>query len=303
MDQIWIWVIFNIAVVILLAFDLFFFHRKAHVIEVKEALWMSAFWIAISFAFNIFIYYFYGKEDALNFLTGYLIEKALSIDNLFIFLMIFSYFRVPADLLHKVLFWGILGTIIMRAILIVFGIALVQKFHWVIYLFGLFLIITGIKLAKGNDKEVSPESNPLIKLLQRFMPITHDYVGSQFFIKQAGKYVATPLFLVLLAVESTDLIFALDSIPAIIGITTEPFIVYTSNILAVLGLRSLFFALSHMITLFHYLQYGLAFILIFIGVKMLISGYIAIPIVASLSFVLLALIVSIIASILNPKKV
>ncbi len=301
-DQAWFWV-FNLVIAILLALDLFAFHRKTHVVQVKEALWMSAFWIAFALLFNVFVYYLRGTEDALNFLTGYLIEKALSVDNLFVFLLIFSYFRVPDHLLHKVLFWGIFGAIVMRAVFILFGIALVQNFHWIIYLFGGFLIITGIKLAMEKDKEIHPESNIIIKLFQKMIPVTPYFVEDKFFIKQEGRYLATPLCLVLLAIETTDVIFAIDSIPAIIGITEDPFIVYTSNILAILGLRSLYFALSHVLTLFHYLHYGLAFILIFIGIKMLISGYIAIPIIVSLSVVVLILIISIIASILNPKKI
>jgi tellurite resistance protein TerC len=299
--QTWFW-IFNLIIAILLSLDLFVFHRKSHVVKVKEALWMTAFWIAIAIAFNVFVYYIRGTEDALNFLTGYLVEKALSVDNLFVFLLIFSYFRVPDHLLHKVLFWGIFGAIVMRAIFILFGIALVQNFHWVIYLFGVFLVITGIKLAMEKDKEIHPESNIIIRLFQRFFPLTPHFFEDKFFIKQNGRYLATPLFLVLIAIETTDVIFAIDSIPAIIGITNDPFIVYTSNILAILGLRSLYFALSHVLKLFHYLHYGLAFILVFIGIKMLISGYITIPVTVSLGTVVSILFFSIVASILNPRK-
>lgn len=302
LDQNWFW-IFNAVIAVFLALDLFVFHRKSHVVEVKEALWMSAFWIALAITFNVFVYYIRGTEDALNFLTGYLVEKALSVDNLFVFLLIFSYFRVPGHLLHKVLFWGVFGAIIMRALFILFGIALVQKFHWVIYLFGVFLVITGIKLGMEKDKEVHPESNIMIRLFQRFFPVTPHFFKDKFFIKQDGRYFATPLFLVLIAIETTDVIFAIDSIPAIIGITKDPFIVYTSNILAILGLRSLYFALSHVLTLFHYLHYGLAFILVFIGIKMLISGYITIPIAVSLGTVVSILVCSIVASILSPKKI
>ena len=297
----WFW-IFNLVIVILLVLDLFVFHKKSHVVHIKEALWMTAFWISIAIAFNVFVYYLKGTEDALNFLTGYLVEKALSVDNLFVFLLIFSYFRVPDKVLHKVLFWGIFGAIAMRAIFILFGIALIQNFHWIIYLFGGFLVITGIKLAMQKDKEIHPESNIVIRLYQRFFPVTHNFFEDKFFIKQNGRYIATPLFLVLLAIETTDVIFAIDSIPAILGITQDPFIVYTSNILAILGLRSLYFALSHVLTLFHYLHYGLAFILVFIGIKMLISGYITIPVLVSLGAVVSILFFSIIASILNPKK-
>lgn len=300
-NESWFW-IFNIAITFLLFFDLCIFHRKTHVVQVKEALWMSAFWIILALLFNVFIYYIRGTGDALNFLTAYLLEKALSVDNLFVFLLIFSYFNVPAHLMHKILFWGIFGAIVMRALFILFGIALIQNFHWVLYLFGGFLVVTGIKLGMEKEKEIHPESNVLIRLFQKFFPVTHEFFEDKFFTKINGRYFATPLFLVLLAVESTDIIFAIDSIPAVIGITEDPFIVYTSNILAILGLRSLFFALSHVITLFHYLNYGLAFILVFIGIKMLISGYIIIPVGISLGVVAIVLAIAVIASILNPAS-
>lgn len=300
-DQPWFW-LFNLVIVILLVLDLFIFHRKTHVVQMKEALWMSTLWIAIAMAFNGFVYYTRGSQDALSFLTGYLVEKSLSVDNLFVFLLIFSYFRVPDYLLHKVLFWGIFGAIIMRAFFIFFGIALIQNFHWVIYLFGVGLVITGIKLAMDKDKEIHPESNIVIRLFRKFTPIVHHYVEDKFFIKQNGRYFATPLCLVLLSIETTDVIFAIDSIPAIIGITEDPFIIYTSNILAILGLRSLYFALSHVLRLFHYLHYGLAFILVFIGCKMLLSGYISIPILVSLSVIASTLIFCVVASMFNPRK-
>lgn len=298
--------IFNAIILVLLLLDLFIFHRKNTVVKPKEALWMSACWISIALLFNIFIYYQRGTPDALNFLTGYLVEKMLSVDNLFVFLLIFSYFRVPDHLLHKVLFWGVFGAIIMRAIFILFGIALVEKFHWLIFIFGGFLIITGLKLLLKEEEENSENSSskpPLfVQFLQKFIPITNEFHADKFFIKQNGRYFATPLFLVLLAIETTDVIFAVDSIPAIIGITRDAFIVYTSNILAILGLRSLYFALSHLIPLFHYLDYGLAFILIFIGVKMLFSELLTIPILLSLSIVIFILGCSIAASILYPRK-
>lgn len=302
LQESWFWV-FNAVIAILLVIDLFAFHKKSHVIKVREALWMSAFWISLSMAFNVFIYYSQGTENAVNFLTAYLVEKALSVDNLFVFLLIFSYFRVPHHLLHKVLFWGIFGAIIMRAMFILFGIALIQNFHWIIYVFGGFLIFTGIKLAIEKEKEFDPKNNMVINLFKRLFPVTHEYVEDKFFVKEHGHYLATPLCLVLLAIESTDVVFAVDSIPAVIGITKDPFIVYTSNILAILGLRSLYFALSHVLTLFHYLNLGLAFILVFIGVKMMISEYIVIPIMVSLAVVAVILLISIVASILSPKKV
>lgn len=268
----------------------------------KEAMQVSAFWIALALVFNIYVYATRGSEDALNFLTGYIVEKSLSVDNLFVFLLIFTYFKVPEHLLHRVLFWGILGAIILRAFFITFGLFLIQNFHWIFYVFGAFLVYTGIKLALEKDKEYDPKSNAAIKLLQRFIPLTHEYKSGHFFVFEKGKWFATPLFLVLIAIETTDIIFAVDSIPAIIGITRDPFIVYTSNILAILGLRSLYFALSHTLTLFHYLHYGLSFILVFIGVKMLISDFFKIPVAISLGVIALVLAISIFASIRNPKK-
>ena len=302
MEDIWFWVIFNAVIIVLLMCDLFLFHRKSHEVKVKEALWISAFWIGLAFLFNIFIYHSRGVDSALNFLTAYLVEKALSVDNLFVFLLIFTYFKVPKEYEHKVLFWGVLGAIIMRAAFILFGIALVQQFHWVLYIFGAFLVYTGIRLGLEKDKEINPEDNPIVKFARRLFPVTKEYDADNFFVVKAGKLFVTPLFIVLIAIEATDVIFALDSIPAVIGITTDPFIVYTSNILAILGLRSLYFALSHLMTLFHYLHYGLSFILVFIGVKMLIAGFIHIPIFVSLSIILFTLFITILASIYSPKK-
>lgn len=298
----WFW-IFNISILFLLVADLFLFHRKTHVVSVKESLWMTFFWIMVALLFNLYVYYIQGATAALNFLAGYLVEKSLSVDNLFVFLILFSYFHLPEYLTHKVLFWGVFGAILMRAIFIVFGIFLIQKFHWMIYVFGAFLIFTAIQLARGKQKGMRPESNFIIKLAQRMLPMTSDYVEDKFFVKKGNVYYATPLFLVLLAVETTDLIFAIDSIPAIIGITEDPFIVYTSNILAILGLRSLFFALSHLMGFFHYLHYGLAFILLFIGSKMLLSDIVEVSTFFSLGVIGFILIISVIASILNPKKI
>lgn len=301
LTETWFW-IFNFCVSILLFLDLVIFHRKSHIIKVKEAMWISVFWIGLALLFNLFVYSIRGSEDALNFLTAYLVEKSLSVDNLFVFLLIFSYFQVPKHLLHKVLFWGIFGAIVMRATFIIFGIMLVENFYWVLYIFGVFLVYTGIKLALEKDKEYDPSSNYMVKLAQKFIPVTHEYHEDHFITWKKGTYYATPLFLVLVAIETTDVIFAIDSIPAVIGITTDPFIVYTSNILAILGLRSLFFALSHSLTLFHHLHYGLAFILVFIGAKMLLAGLIHIPIVYSLAVVGIVLTGSIVSSIIFPKK-
>lgn len=296
------WIIFNIAIVVLLAADLFLFHRKSTVVNMKEAVWMSIFWIALSLLFNLFIYFSHGPEHALNFFTAYIVEKALSVDNLFIFALIFTYFKVPKEQMHTVLFWGVLGAIIMRAFFIVVGVALLEKFHWVFYVFGLFLVVTGFKLAVEKEREFKPETLWIIRLLRRFMPITTQYHEDHFFVRIAGVLTATPLFIVLLAIEATDLLFAIDSIPAVLGITTDPFIAYTSNILAILGLRSLYFVLEHALTIFHYLNYALAFILIFIGVKMLIADVFPIPTLPSLGLVVVVLAISIAASMLYPKK-
>ena len=301
-NQVLLWVFFNIFVLAMLALDLGVFHRKAHVIKIKEALAWSAFWITLALLFNLGIYFWRGPETALEFLTGYLIEKSLSLDNLFVFLLIFSYFRVPSLYQHKALFWGIVGALIMRAAFIFTGITLVQKFHWVIYIFGAFLILSGIKMGLQKGKEIHPERNPVLRLFRRFMPVTDGYEDSKFFIKRAGRYLATPLFIVLLVVETTDVIFAVDSIPAILAITLDPFIVYTSNVFAILGLRALYFALAGLMRLFHYLHYGLSAILVFVGVKMLLVDVYKIPVAIALGVVASILLISVIASIIRPRK-
>ena len=302
-DQILLWIAFNFFVLAMLALDLGVFHRKAHIIRIKEALGWSAFWIALALLFNVGIYFWRGPQTALEFLTGYLLEKSLSVDNIFVFLLIFSYFRVPAISQHKVLFWGILGALIMRAIFIAAGVTLISKFHWLIYVFGAFLIFTGIKLALQKGKEIHPERNPVIKLFRRYMPVTGDYEESKFFVRRAGRVLATPLFIVLLVVETTDIIFAVDSIPAILAITPDPFIVYTSNVFAILGLRALYFALAGIMQLFHYLHYGLSAILIFVGVKMLLADVYKVPIGIALGVVAGILLVSVIASVVRSRKV
>jgi tellurite resistance protein TerC len=294
------WIVFNLFVLAMLVLDLKVFHRDAHEVKIREALMWSAFWIALALIFNVGIYYFRGSEDALEYLTGYLIEKSLSVDNIFVFLLIFSYFRVSAQYQHKILFWGILGALIMRAILIFAGVALIERFHWVIYVFGAFLIFTGIKLAFEKDKEIEPDKNPALLFVRRFMPVTERFEGDRFFIRRAGRLFATPLFLVLVVVETTDVIFALDSIPAILAITTDPFIVYTSNVFAILGLRALYFALAGLLQLFHYLHYGLSAILVFVGVKMLVSDIYHIPVGAALGVVGGILALSVIASMIWP---
>lgn len=299
-NTLWFWIIFNAFIVGLILVDLLFFHSKEHEVSIKEALIGAGVWISIALLFNVAIYYFRGSEDALKFLTGYLVEYSLSVDNLFVFLLIFSYFHVPPALIHKALFWGIIGAIVMRAIFIVFGIVLIQNFSWMFYVFGAFLVFTGIKLGLSKSEQTAPENNPVLRLFKRFCPVTENYVGNRFFVWQKGVLMATPLFIVLLAVETTDVIFALDSIPAILGITTDIVLVYTSNIFAVLGLRSLYFALAGTMKFFHYLHYGLALILTFIGLKMLFGGFIHVPIFVTLSVIFLILSGSIIFSILYP---
>lgn len=301
MDELLPWIYFHIFILTMLGLDLFVFHQKPRAVSIREAIGFSIFWVSLAFLFNIYIYFSRGMEDALNFLTGYLIEESLSIDNLFVFLLIFKYFKTPEASKHKVLFWGVLGAIIMRALFIWFGILLISKFHWIIYVFGLFLILTGLKLWFEKDKDIDPEFNPILRIFRHFFHVTENYVSNYFFIIREGKYFATPLFIVLLAIETTDVVFAVDSIPAILAITHDPFIVYTSNIFAILGLRSLFFALSHMLSLFHYIHYGLSFILVFIGIKMLLMHYIKIPTVVALGIVFMVLAISITLSILYPE--
>ena len=298
-----LWVIFNLFVVAMLALDLGVFHRKAHVIHIREALLWSGVWITLSLLFALGIYVRQGSEPALEFLTGYLLEYSLSIDNIFVFLMLFTYFRVPYLHQHKVLFWGIIGAVVMRAVFIAAGVTLIQRFHWVIYIFGAFLILTGIRMATQKDKEIHPERNPVLRLFRRLMPVTENYEAGKFFVRRGGRNFATPLFIVVLVVETTDVIFAVDSIPAILGITHDPFIVYTSNIFAILGLRSLYFALAGVMRLFHYLPYGLSAILIFVGVKMLLVDVYRVPIGVALGIVASILIVSVVASMLWPPKV
>lgn len=301
-ESFWFWIYFNLFILFLLALDLFVIHRISKEISVKQALLISLGWIILALLFNLLIYHTRGSQDALNFFIGYLIEYSLSVDNLFIFLIIFNYFHVPNFLLHKVLFWGVLGAILMRAIFILVGITLVNAFHWTIYLFGIFLIFTGIKLLGKTEARVSLDTNFFLKIICRFLPVTSNYEGDRFFIRRDHRLWVTPLFLVLLVIETTDLIFAIDSIPAIIAITRDPFIVYTSNIFAILGLRTLYFALSGIMPYFHFLHYGLAFILIFIGSKMLLEDLMTVPVLFSLMFIIGVLVLSVILSIFFPQK-
>jgi tellurite resistance protein TerC len=301
-SKIVLWVVFNIFVLGMLALDLGIFHRKAHVIKIKEALVWSAVWITLALLFNLGIYLWRGPETALEFLTGYLIEKSLSVDNIFVFLLIFSYFGVPSLYQHKVLFWGILGALIMRAVFIAAGITLIEKFHWTIYIFGAFLILIGAKMALQKERKIHPERNPILRLFRRWVPVAEDYAEGRFLVKRAGHYLATPLFIVLIVVETTDIIFAVDSIPAILAITLNPFIVYTSNVFAILGLRALYFALAGIMELFHHLHYGLSAVLVFVGIKMLIGDIYKIPVSIALSVVAGILFISVIASVCDKRK-
>lgn len=311
-EYLWLWVGFNLFVLAMLALDLGVFHRKAHSISVREAGTWSVVWISLALLFNLGIYLYWhvivpgsaysNQEAALAFLTGYLIEKSLSVDNIFVIALIFSYFAVPAIYQHRVLFWGILGALVMRAVLIGAGAALLKEFHWIIYIFGAFLIFTGIRMALHRDEEIHVGDNPVVRLVRRFMPVADQYHGSSFFVRHAGKLMATPLFLVLLVVESTDLVFAVDSIPAIFAVTTDPFLVYTSNIFAILGLRSLYFLLAGIIDQFHYLKLGLAVVLTYVGVKMVIVDFYHIPTPVSLGVVAGVLTIAIVASLIRSRR-
>jgi len=302
-DQIWLWVGFNVFVLAMLALDLGVFHRKAHIVSFKESITWTVVWVGLALLFNGGIWHFYGSQKALEFFTGYLIEKSLSVDNVFVFALLFSYFAVPPKYQHKVLFWGILGALIMRAVMIALGAALITKFTWIIYVFGAFLILTGIKMVVKREEEIHPERNPVVRWFKKLMPVTADYREDKFFVRENGIRMATPLFVVLLLVEFSDLIFAVDSIPAIFAVTTDPFIVYTSNVFAILGLRSLYFALAGVMDKFHYLKIGLGAVLSFVGVKMLLAHTAwKIPTLVSLGVVVLILAVSIVWSLICPKR-
>ncbi len=301
--ELMLWIGFGVFVLAMLALDLGVFHRKAHVVGVKEALGWACVWVSLALAFNVGIYFWRGPHTALEFLTAYLIEKSLSVDNIFVFLLIFSYFRVPAVYEHKVLFWGILGALVMRAMFIALGITLVHRFHWILYVFGAFLILTGVKMIFQKEKEIHPEKNPVLRLFRRLMPVTEQYEDGKFFTMRNGRRFATPLFVVLLLVETTDLMFAVDSIPAVLGITLDPFVVYTSNVFAILGLRSLYFALAGIMRVFHHLHYGLSVILMFVGLKMVMADIFKVPTVVALGVIVFTLAVSVVASIIWPVKI
>ena len=297
-----LWLGFGLFLAVMLALDLGVFHKNSHVVEFKEAITWSGVWIGLAIIFNIGVFYFAGEVKGLEFLTGYLIEKSLSIDNVFIIALIFTYFNVPREYQHRVLFWGVIGALIMRAVLIAVGAVLITKFTWIIYIFGAFLIFTGFKMYFQKDHKIDPDKNPLVKLSKKLMPVTDQYNKEKFFVVKEGKRFATPLFLVLLLVETTDLIFAVDSIPAIFAISKDPFIVFTSNAFAILGLRSLYFALAGVIHKFYYLKAGLSVILVFVGIKMLLIDIYKIPIGISLGFIALVVIISIYASVQKNKS-
>ena len=296
------WIIFNGFVFIMLALDLGVFHRKSHDVSVKEALIWTLVWIFLAMIFNVIIYFWRGQQQALEYFTGYLVEKALSVDNIFVFIMIFTYFQIPAKYQHKVLFWGIIGALIMRVIFIFAGVALLEKFHFTIYIFGALLIFTGIKMFNHSNSKIDPDKNPVLKFFKKFMPVTQTLHEDKFFTRIDGRRFATPLFLVLILIETTDLIFAVDSIPAILAITQDQFIVYTSNVFAILGLRSLYFALAGVVHRFWLLSYGLAIVLIFVGIKMILIDFYKIPIEWSLLFIATIIAGSIFLSLKLKKK-
>lgn len=302
------WIAFNALVLFLLALDLGVFNRKAHAVSVREALGWSAVWISLAIGFGLWIGQAMGRQAMLEFYAGYLVEQALSVDNLFVFILIFGYFRIPQELQHRVLFWGILGALLMRGAMIGAGAVLLAKFHWIIYVFGAFLIYTGAKMAFSGDSEIEPEQNPVIRLVRRFLPLTTKFHGEKFFVRETlepggvARLVATPLFVVLALVETTDVVFAVDSIPAIFGVTRNPFLVYTSNVFAILGLRSLYFVLANIIGKFHLLKYGLSVVLAFVGLKMLLSEIRPIAIGPSLGIVAGVLVGSVLLSLVIPPK-
>jgi len=296
------WLLFTVFVLLMLALDLGVFHRKTHEVSVKEALSWTLVWVFLALVFNTIVFFWKGQQQALEFFTGYLVEKALSVDNIFVFIMIFTYFQIPTKYQHKILFWGILGALVLRVIFIFAGVALIEKFHYTIYFLGALLIYTGYKMFFHGDATIDPEKNPAIRFFRKFMPVTPQLHGSKFFVRIEKKNFATPLFLVLILIETSDLIFAVDSIPAILAITQDQFIVFTSNVFAIMGLRSLYFALAGVIHRFWLLSYGLAVVLIFVGIKMLLIDVYKIPIEWSLVFIAFIITASVIVSLKIPEK-
>jgi tellurite resistance protein TerC len=295
------WFLFNLFVIAMLALDLGLLRRRAREVGVREALAWSGGWIALACAFATVLFFWHGRAESLQFVTGYVIELSLSVDNLFIFLVIFRYFKVPGEHQHKVLFWGILGALVVRGLFIAAGVGLMQRFEWITYAFGALLVYSGLKLLRESKGEIHPEKNPVLRLFRRILPVTEEYEGGHFFTRRTGLY-ATPLFIVLLMVETTDIVLAVDSIPAVLAVTLNAFIVYTSNVFAILGLRSMYFALAGIMDMFHYLHYGLSVVLILVGLKMIGAHYVTVPTEWTLGIVLLVLATSVVASLANPKK-
>lgn len=302
-ESLGIWIGFNLFVLAMLALDLGVFHRRRHEVSFREAVAWSLVWFGLALLFNLGLLATRGPGPALEFLTGYLIEKSLSVDNLFVFLLVFGYFRVAPEHQHRILFWGILGALVFRAIFIACGIALIERFHWTIYVFGAILVVSGLRMAAQRNAEESPEQNMLIRLARRFVPFSDDDDGGRFVVRRGGRWLATPLLMALIVVELSDVVFAVDSIPAILAITRDPFLVYTSNVFAILGLRSLYFALAGFVRRFHLLHYGLAAVLVFVGGKMLLADVLPIPTAASLVVVALIMLISVVASIVRPEPV
>ena len=296
------WILFNLGVLALLALDLGVLNRRAHAVGFREAVAWSAAWVALAGAFAVTVFFWHGRPEALQFVTGYVIELSLSVDNLFIFLVIFRYFKVPDEHQHKVLFWGILGALLMRGLFIAAGVGLIERFAWITYAFGALLVYSGVKLLRQGEAEIHPEKNPVLRLFRRAFPVTAEYEGGRFFTRRQNALYATPLLVVLLVVETSDILIAVDSVPAVLAITLNAFIVYTSNVLAILGLRSMYFALAGMMDRFHYLHYGLSVVLIFIGLKMIGSHYVDVPTEWALGIVLAVLATSVVASLVIPKK-
>ncbi len=296
------WIAFHVFIIGMLLLDLGVLHKKSRVVGVREALGWTGLWIMLALLFNGWIYFQFGQQRAMEFLTGFVIEKSLSVDNIFVMMVIFSYFQVPAQYQHKVLFWGILGALLFRVVFILAGVELISQFHWLIYFFGAFLIFTGIRLLKAGDEKIEPERNPLVRLVRKIFPVTTGYEGEKFFVRREARWWATPLFIVVVVIEATDVVFAVDSIPAILAISTDTFIVYTSNVFAILGLRSLYFAIAGVQHYFVYLKYGLSAILVFVGIKMVMADFFIVPVEISLGVIASILALSVLASRVVPTK-
>jgi tellurite resistance protein TerC len=302
MGNFWLWVVFAVVITALLVIDLGVVNRKSHTVTTRQAAIWTGVWVCLALLFNLVVYHWKGSQSALEYFTGYVIEYSLSVDNLFVFIVLFATFGVKPIHQHRVLFWGILGALILRGLLIASGVALIERFFWVAYIFGAFLVYTGIKIGFKKESDPDPEKNPILRLARKVLPVLKNINNGKFIIKRSGKVFFTPLFLVLIAIETTDLVFALDSVPAIFGITHDPFVIYTSNIFAIMGLRSLYFLLAKAMGKFHFLQHALAVILVFIGVKMIISHYVEIPIAISLGVVVGLLAIAVVLSMIREKQ-